>query len=373
MMIALEDGLVRLDERIATGKSFPYAYGRPISDSHAYASLTPTEIIAASSNIGMSKVILRGFEKHPGKFNDRLREIGMLDSLHLGIAGENLPYIPELGEKNWDRISLTRISYGYATRIPPIYTLALYNAMANGGQFVRPRLVKELWRNGVCDSVFPVSYVRERVCRPEVAAHMRDMLKAVVWDDHGTGRALQNNFVSISGKTGTAYDIVNGSYDTRRKRMAFCGFFPSDRPQYSCIVLMSRPNCGAARSSGKVVMNTALKMYARGMLGNVSDFRNESDNRNTRATLFSVPDDVAQELKAGVGVSSVARMPYKQQSGNGVPSVVGMGLREAVSVLERAGLNVSGYEGAGYVCRQSIAAGTKYNKGDKIKLQLKNL
>ena len=371
MMIALEDKIVRPEEKIATGKSFSYAGGRPISDSHAYTALTPKEVVEVSSNIGMAKITLRGFEKEPWKFRERLADIGMFDPIDLGIYGERLPSIPELGDKNWDRINLTRICYGYATRIPPIYTLMFYNAFANDGKLVRPRLVKELWQNELCDTVFPVSYVRERICSPEVAAEIRDMLKSVVWGDHGTARSLRNNFVPIAGKTGTAYDIVNGQYDYRKKRLAFCGFFPSDKPKYSCVVLMSHANKGAAYSSGMVLMNTALKMYARGMLGNVSDYRNEPDNNATPATFYATTDGSADNLKKAIGIQKTRKMQSKQAE-NGVPSVLGMGLREAVLTLEKAGINVTGFEGCGYVYSQSVAPGTKYEKGETITLKLKD-
>ena len=368
MLIALEDNIVGINDYIPTGKSFAYGGGRAISDSHAYAGLAVKDIVPASSNIGMAKVILRGFERNPEKFRQRLKEIGMFDKLKLGIYGESTPYIPVLTDSN--RVDLTRVSYGYATRIPPIYTLAFYNAIANGGKFIRPRLVKELWKDGLCDTVFPISYVRERICRPEVAAQLREMLKAVVWDKKGTAKALRNNFVSISGKTGTAYDIVDGHYDSSKKRLAFCGFFPSDAPKYSCIVLMSHANVGAALSSGTVLMNTALRMYARGMLGNVSDYRTESDNRNTPITFTAVEKSTATSLKSELGISGVRKL-RRHNTRNGVPSVIGMGVRDALATLEEAGLNVSGLYGSGYVCAQSLAPGSKYYKGEKITLQLK--
>ena len=371
MMIALEDKVVGPNEQIPTGKSFVYG-GRSISDAHAYSALTPKEIVEVSSNIGMAKVTLRGFEKEPHKFCERLADIGMFDTIGLGIYGERLPFIPDLKNiSGGARVDLTRVSYGYTTRIPPIYTLMFYNAFANGGKLVRPRLVKELWKNELCDTVFPVTYIRERICSPEVAAEIRDMLKSVVWGEHGTARSLRNNFVPISGKTGTAYDIVNGKYDYRKKRLAFCGFFPSDAPKYSCIVLMSHANKGAAYSSGMVLMNTALKMYARGMLGNVSDFRKEADNKNTAATFYAIDKSASDDLKKELGLQSVRKFT-PQTAKNGVPSVIGMGLREAVSTLEKAGLNVSRFEGHGYVYSQSIAPGTDYKKGTTITLKLKD-
>ena len=375
MMIALEDNLVGLNEHIATGKSFAYGQGRPISDSHAYNSLTPAEIIAVSSNIGMSKIILRGFEKHPGNFIKRLESIGLQEPLHIGIAGECIPRIDPLGDNNWGRIDLTRTSYGYRSAIPPIYTLAIYNAIANDGRFVRPRLVKELWHNGVRDSVFPVSYVRNRICRPQVAKDMREMLREVVTNPHGTGRTLRNNFVSIAGKTGTAYDydVKKKTYDTSKKRLAFCGFFPAEAPKYSCIVVMYKANCGAARSSGSVLLNTALKMYARGMLGNVSDYRKEADNRNTPPTLYAMTDNEAQTIKGALGITASRRLKSGGKSrGNTIPSVIGMGLRDAINLLETKGIDVAHFKGDGYVYAQQPAAGTPYRKGTEITLYLKN-
>lgn len=371
MMIALEDKVVSPNEKIATGRSFPYRGGKPISDSHAYTALTPAEIIAASSNIGMSKITIRGFEDNPGRFYSRMKQIGMLDPLNIGIAGETVPRIDSLGNKNWDCIDLTRTSYGYRTQIPPIYTLAMYNAMANDGKFVRPRLVKELWKNEMCDSVIPVSYVRDRVCSPENAKLLCEMLKGVVWSDKGTGKALRNNFVKIAGKTGTCYmvDEKTGKY-TNHKRMAFCGFFPADNPKYSCMVLIAHPiNAGAARSSGMVLMNTALKMYARGMLDNISDYRKEEKPERTFATLYNINQDTRKELQATLkDANEVIR---HRRTDKGVPSVIGMGSRDAIRILEKAGLNVKKIEGEGYVCAQSLQPGTDYKRGSNISLQLK--
>ncbi len=371
MMIALEDKVVNPNEKIATGRSFPYRGGNPITDAHAHTALTPLEIIAASSNIGMSKITIRGFEDNPGRFYTRMKEIGMLDRLNIGIAGETVPRIDSLGNRNWDLIDLTRTSYGYRTQIPPIYTLAMYNAMANGGKFVRPRLVKELWKNDVCDSVIPVSYVREHVCSPETAKLMCEMLKAVVWSNIGTGKSLRNNFVKIAGKTGTCYmvDEETGKY-TNKKRMAFCGFFPADNPKYTCMVLIAHPiNAGAARSSGMVLMNTALKMYARGMLDNISDYRQEENPEHTYATLYNVSPQTRRELQATLkDAKAVIR---HQTTDKGVPSVIGMGSRDAIRTLEKAGLNVRKIEGEGYVYAQSLQPGTAYKRGSNISLQLK--
>lgn len=146
---------------------------------------------------------------------------------------------------------------------------------------------------------------------------------------------MRNNFVKIAGKTGTCYmvDEKTGKY-TNHKRMAFCGFFPADNPKYSCMVLIAHPiNAGAARSSGMVLMNTALKMYARGMLDNISDYRKEEKPERTFATLYNINQDTRKELQATLkDANEVIR---HRRTDKGVPSVIGMGSRDAIRILEK--------------------------------------
>ena len=258
MMIAVEDGLVRnMDSVITIGHNFPYAGGRPITDSHYNATLKVREVLEQSSNIGMARIITNFYGNNPGAFYTRLKRLGFLDPMNTGIAGERVPRIDSVPSNRGGQISLSRMCYGYSTEIPPLSTLAIYNAIANDGRYVRPRLYQSLVRDGV-DSVLPVTYIREQACSPKTAAIMREMLKAVVWGEHGTGRRLKDKRVPIAGKTGTCYMIENGSYNTSKKRLAFCGFFPADNPMYSCIVLTANPKrneFGAGGTSGTVLKN----------------------------------------------------------------------------------------------------------------------
>lgn len=371
MMIALEDGIVsNIDSVMVTGRTFAYAGGRPITDSHGAASMPVRRVIEASSNVGMSKIILRRYERDPGKFYSRLKEMGFFDPLHTGIAGEEIPDIDSLGTKNWDRIALTRMCYGYSTRIPPMSTLAIYNAIANGGKYVRPRLAKELLVDGVPDSVIPVSYIRDRVCSETNAAKLRQMLYDVVWGEYGTGKVLRDDKVAIAGKTGTCFTIQNGQYSTQ-KRLAFCGFFPYDSPKYSCVVLMLGANRGAARSSGMVLKNVALKMYSRGLLGNVSDYRAEAKPDKRAGVIYASKSSKNSDLvKNEFNLGKMKNFREPKIPSKGVPGVVGLGLKDAINVLESKGLNVK-FNGNGYVYSQSLASGAQYKKGDIITLTLK--
>lgn len=371
MMIALEDGLVsNLEEVIPIGKSWAYAGGRPITDSHYNGSLRVREVIEQSSNIGMARIITRGYDKNPKGFVERLRSIGFLDQMNTGIAGERTPRF----NPNPARIDLSRMCYGYASQIPPIYTLSVYNAMANGGRYVRPRLVKGLHTENF-DSIMPVTYIRDRICSEENARKMRYMLKQVVWGDHGTGRSLKNDKVALAGKTGTCYSVdpVTRQYNTARKRLAFCGFFPADDPKYSCFVLTFYPKrnmFGAASTSGQVMKNIAVKMYSRGLLGNSSDFT-EGATGLSRAQLYgSVKPGRHKSIRRAAGIKSESHpaVPRTMPAGT-VPSVLGLGLREAVVALEKEGYDVR-FNGTGYVKQQVPSEGTPYPKGKVVELAL---
>lgn len=372
MMMALEDGIVSdLDATIATGHSFAYAHARPITDSHGMASMRIRDVIAYSSNIGMAKIILRRYESQPGMFHHRLREMGFFDPLNIGISGETVPVVDSVGNKNWDRVKLSRMAYGYSTLIPPICTLAMYNAIANGGRYVRPRLVQRYMREGEPDSIVPLTYIRDQVCTPGNARKLAEMLRNVV--EYGTGKSLRNDQVAIAGKTGTCYVTEVGRGYSSKKRLSFCGFFPYENPKYSCIVVMEGANCGAARSSGTVLKNVALKLYSLGMLNNISDFHASEQKSTTRPTFFATAADRSNNSKlvANAGIKELKRFRSPRNVTDGeVPEVIGLGAREAISRLEAAGLKVK-LHGYGYVARQSVRAGTKAEKGTLVELTLR--
>lgn len=370
MMIALEDGLVdNLEEVIPIGQSWAYAGGRPITDSHYNGSLRVREVIEQSSNIGMARIITRGYDKNPKGFVERLRSIGFLEPMHTGIAGETTPYFnPEPA-----RIDLSRMCYGYASQIPPIYTLSIYNAIANDGKYVRPRLVSRL-TSETTDTVLPVSYIGSgTACSPKNASLLRMMLTNVVWGEHGTGKLLRNDKVRIAGKTGTCYIIENRGYNTSKKRLAFCGFFPADNPKYSCIVLTCHPRqnaFGAASTSGTVLKNIALKMYSRGMLDNNPELRPDPEQPQQPPVMFASTHQRVDYLRQGFNIGHVKHFAPAKASRT-VPSLKGCSLRDAINHMESLGIDVT-FSGSGYVTSQSIPPGTTPAAGARIHLTLNN-
>lgn len=379
MLIALEDGIVpNLNEVIPLGNKWYYYGKKAIMDSHFNASLRVNEILEQSSNIGMAKIITRRYGPNPSKFYERVRSLGFLEPMNSGIAGELTPYFPKLPDTDLGRQRLSRQSYGYCTEISPLYTASIYNAIANDGVYVRPRLVRGLIGNKL-DTIFPVTNIRDRICSVKNARILRDMLSKVVWGSHGTARRfVQSPLVRIIGKTGTAnINQAKIGYTHGVNRLAFCGIFPEEKPRYTCMVLISHPRAnamGAASNSGMVVRKVAEALYSRGML-DYDDSLEKGDRNNTPVpTLYASTDpgrnSRVQQTLGFSGRKTVMASPA-QQKADAVPSVLGLGLREALRVLESAGFSVS-VTGTGCVTGQMPAPGTASHKGQNIHLTLRN-
>ncbi|MDE6359305.1 MAG: transpeptidase family protein [Duncaniella sp.] len=372
MMIAVEDGVITdFDEMLPTGSGWAYAGGRPITDAHYSAAIRAGDVLEQSSNIGMARIMTRKYDEHPGGFYSRLKELGFLDPMNTGIAGEVPPRIDSVAADRGGRIALSRQCYGYATEIPPLYTLAIYNAIANDGVFVKPRLVKEL--RGTIDSVLPPAYMGNgKACSPKTAKILREMLTNVVWGEHGTGRFLRNGVVRIAGKTGTCYMIENGAYNTSKKRLAFCGFFPAESPKYSCMVLTCHPTknfFGAATTSVQVLRNIAMKLYSRGLLGNSSEYASSMSSSDGPTFYATRGEDPFKKLRGPLAIPKGKNIKSPSAVRSGVPDVRGLSVREAVVTLESAGYNVK-FTGSGFVHTQSPSPGTLAGRGAVINLAL---
>ncbi len=374
-MIAFEDGLVKSVNDMIDCSPF-----QRTSDPHAPSVKTMKQVIEMSSNTGIARVIFRGYANDPASFHDRLSSIGFFEKMHSGIAGECIPRIRKLLPKDSRgnnitmtarHLDLARQSYGYNTEIPPIYTLSVYNAIANGGRYVRPHLVRSLISEDGRDSLLPIQYIREHVCSEETARKVKECLREVVWGEHGTAKAVRDDRVEVVGKTGTAYPVEKGSYNQAKRRYAFAGFFPYENPKYSCMALVLGPSgTSANRTSGQVVKNMAVKMFSRGMLNNASTF--------TASRAASVPVMMAShkyspsDLTTSLGINRARKVKENAAHpvAGKVPNVVGYDAPTAVKILERCGLNVQ-LKGSGRVVSQSIPKGSDVTPGAKITLGLR--
>ena len=281
------------------------------------------------------------------------------------------------------------MSFGYETQIPPIYTLAFYNAIANNGKMIRPIFTKEIMHNGKTVQSFSTEVIRESICSERTLNIIKDMLLGVV--EKGTGKAVRSDFVRIAGKTGTAQIASGGVYRQAGHQVAFCGYFPADAPKYSCIVVIRQPRIGypsGGTMSGGVVKAIAEKVYASHMSFDIRDMERDSlavtmprPKAGDRVALDEVLDKldidmntdeaasrwVTASIDDSLQVVKLKDIPVREGL---VPNVVGMGAKDAVYLLESAGLRAS-LNGLGRVASQSVSPGAKVSKGQTVSLTLK--
>lgn len=376
LMIAFEDGLVKSVNDVVSCAPF-----QRTTDNHAPAVKTMKQVIGLSSNTGIARVIFRGYENNPAGFRDRLESIGFFEPMRTGIAGEQVPRIAKLLPRNSKgqnitltsrHLDLARQAYGYNTEIPPLYTLSVYNAIANGGRYVRPHLVRALIDEDGNDSILPISYIRDRICSEETARKVRECIKEVVWGESCTARKVRDDRVCVAGKTGTAFPVERGAYDKSKRRFAFAGFFPYEHPLYSCMALVLAPAGGsAAGTSGQVVKNMAVKMYSRGMLENASTFTGQRKSSTPLLTASEKAD--SHEIASALGITQARKVKTASSATHknpAVPDVRGFDAPTAVKILENHGLNVR-VAGSGRVVSQSLPAGTRLSPGNVITIHLK--
>jgi Cell division protein FtsI/penicillin-binding protein 2 len=393
MMVALEDGICQPSDTIDVGNGI-YMYGSARMTDHnmnsgGYGRISAEQAIWYSSNIGVAKIILKGYEQNPTKFVEGLYKLGLNIPLDLEIPGSGRAKIrmPNDTLNYWSRTTLPWMSFGYETQIPPIYTLTFFNAIANGGKMVRPMFTKEIINNGKVEKKFSPTVLKSSICSNNTLKIIQDMLLGVV--EKGTGRAVHSDAISIAGKTGTAQIASGGVYRTSGHQVTFCGYFPAENPIYSCIVVIRRPRIGYASGgamSGVVVKNIAERIHATSMPVNIKDVEPDST-----AVLLPQPksgslaslEQTLGALKINFDTDSV-KTDWVAISKNNkdvnlkdiniidglVPNTIGMGAKDAVFIMESAGLRVN-ISGTGRVVSQSITPGARITRGQYVSLTLK--
>lgn len=247
LMAALDDGLIHMSDRQAVyAKGWDYL--NPSShhtDSHPVdATYDVRQALAISSNIALAKYITQAYEGSAEKFVNKLQKMGIRDSFYCEIPGAALPHIVVPN----DPYTISKMSYGYSVELTPMQVAMIYNAIANGGKMMRPMLVREIQQEGIAITRWEPQVLKEHICKPQTIQDIKQGLHAVVWDNEfGTasqewGRPMaQSELVHIAGKTGTVQLFKDGKYDRTRHRYSFCGFFPEENPQYTCICIIDNP------------------------------------------------------------------------------------------------------------------------------------
>lgn len=402
-MVALDDGKIDTTTTVDTGCGIMEMYGSKMRDHNwhrgGYGVLTVPKVLQVSSNIGVSYLIDRAYKDNPTVFVDGLHRVGIAENLHLPFPEYMAPQVryPKKDRyghwSNWSHTALPWMSIGYETHVPPISVCTFYNAIANGGKMVRPRFVTRIEHAGETVEEFPVEVLKSQICKPATLGKIQTILRQVV--SIGLGKTAGSEHFDVSGKTGTAQKASGGGYKngTVNYLLSFCGYFPSDKPRYTCIVCIHKAGLPASGGlmSGQVFHDIAEGIMAKRLKYNVKLSSDPTSvyvpdvkagnvaaagqvlsdlgmrPQNMTATTPATTPVWGQVRNTGRRRQQIVRTPVMPRGQ--MPDVIGMGARDAVYLIESRGARVV-LQGTGRVSQQSKAPGTRLHKGERVTLTL---
>lgn len=355
LMTLLEDKKVDTSAIFDTHEGIITYSGKAVRDSHkgGYGKISLARGFEVSSNTVMVQAVYNNYKNNPSQFVNHLNAYGLNKPLGLSIKGEGKPFVPQPNDKNWSNISLPWMAFGYGVSITPLQTLAFYNSVANNGEMVKPQFVSEIKEWNKTIKKFDKEVINPKICSQETILKLKAIMLDVV--KKGTGSKLYSKEFSMAGKTGTAQ--VNYAKDGGADKYyasSFVGYFPADKPKYSCIVVVHKPstvnnNYYGADVAGPVFKRIAQKIFTDTPSTNeIKNLDRKIQKQETNYDAYFVKAQINKEL---------------------IPDVKGMSGMDAVALLENLGLRVKAI-GVGKVRKQSLQAGQSIVKNTTILLEL---
>jgi len=355
MMILLDDKKIDTSAVFDSHGGVIKYSGRSVRDSHkgGYGKISLARGFEVSSNTVMVQAVYNNYKNNPSQFVNHVNSYGLNKTLGLPIKGEGKPFVPQPSDKNWSNISLPWMAFGYGVSITPLQTLTFYNAVANNGVMVKPQFVSEIkeWNRTI--KKYGTEVMNPQICSKETILKLHAVLENVV--KRGTGAKLYSKDFSMAGKTGTAqvnYSKNGGS--EKYYASTFVGYFPAEKPKYSCIVVVHKPSTANNNYYGADVSGPVFKRIAQKIFTDAPS-TNEIKNINRR-----IP-------KQENDYDTYYTKSQKKQSS--VPNVKGMSGMDAVALFGNLGVKVKTI-GIGKVKKQSIQAGESLDKNATIILEL---
>lgn len=364
---------------------------RTMRDSHlGLGMLSIRDAFAHSSNAAMAKLAYQHYYKEPQKFIDQLKKLHLHERTGIDIAGERRPLVKSPSSKSWSATTLPWMATGYEVLVSPLHTAMVYNAVANNGRMMRPYLISAVREYGKDVQTFKPQAIVEAIGDSSTVRQLQACTREVAIS--GTAKHIQGPYYPIAGKTGTAQVADKGiKYSDGVYQGSFVGYFPADKPRYTvAVVIRTKPHSGAyygGTIAAPVFRMVADRIFAHnkgswdGPLDSISKLKKAPmyAKQATSASYGVLLGALGKKYEGGqdayikqLTTDTVKKTMHLKQANayvGMVPDVSGMGLKDAVYLLEKQGLNVQ-VQGRGKVQLQSIAPGTKANKGQTIILQL---
>jgi cell division protein FtsI (penicillin-binding protein 3) len=392
MLALMEDGVDNPDTVVQLNYGQRQFSDRIMHDSeeHGLASATMQHCFEISSNVGCAVLANNRYNTDTGRklWIKRLKQFGLHKPTGIDLIGEAKPELkdPVIDKTKWYGTTIPWMAHGYEMMMTPLQILNFYNSVANDGKMMRPYLVSEIRKGEETKKKFSPVVVNAQIAKPENIAKAKRMMEGVIYNAKGTGKSLRSESVTLAGKTGTAKTNYANLGASPKYNGSFCGYFPTNDPMYTMIVIIYEPSNGVfygGYTAGPVFKAVAEKVYAL----KTKQVRTLDDSvaiaSNLPGAAYGYGKDFDQifsflDFKTS-GKSSSSWVITSMKSGemeianrkmkkDAIPDVRGMGARDAVYALERAGLKVK-VKGAGRVRSQSIPSGSAAN-GRTITIEL---
>jgi len=392
LLSLLNDKYITINSMVnAEGGAITFG-NRTMKDSHLGMGVVPVkEAFAHSSNVSMAKLAYTYYGSNPEKYVAHLQALHLDKRTGIDLIGERPPVVKTTASKSWSATTLPWMATGYEVQVTPLHTCMVYNAVANNGRMMRPYLVSAIREYGKNDRTIEPQVVVERIADSSTIAQAKECMRAVVTE--GTATNIASPFYEISGKTGTAQVADKGiKYSDGVYQGSFVGFFPSEKPKYTiAVVIRTKPH--SSSYYGGTIAAPVFRMIADGVFaydigswnGPLDSLAKAGDKKiparvatiSSYATLFNVlnrkvnmPATWENSLMQVVTDSNKRTAMVTTPVYKGImPNVTGMGLKDAIYILETQGMQVHVY-GKGKVQSQSVAPGVRITKGQNIILQL---
>jgi len=396
LLSLLEDKDVKLTDHVNLDNGQWNINRRTVYDAEKHPGeqdVTVQKAFELSSNVGMAKLVVSHYAKDPEEFIDRLKKLHLNQVTGVDLAGETQPIVKSPKSKTWSATTLPWMAFGYEVLVSPLQTLTLYNAIANDGKMVKPYLVDNIQSGGRVEKQNHPTVLSEKICSDKTLRDLKSCVEGVCIE--GTAKnVFKNSFYKVAGKTGTAL-VANGSrgYADHIYQSSFVGYFPADHPQYTCIVVIKNKPFAkkflGASVAGPVFKEVSDKLMSletnqdKVMMAAINETMRKKDSSQY------IYSGNVQDMKQ---VMQSLRVTYNDSTGKSdwgkmysynyqpvlnekpidkklVPDVKGMGLRDALALLEERNIKVQ-TRGIGKVKQQSIQPGTVLTKNETLTLEL---
>ncbi len=394
LLSLLEDKLMNINDMVDCEGGRKNFYGLWIRDSHlGTGTISLKEAFARSSNVAFAKLANQYYHEQPSRFVNHIHKL-RLDTL-TGVdivASSAKPLIKKPSNRSWANTTIPFMAHGYEELVTPLHMLMVYNAVANNGRMMRPYLVNSVMDYGVEVKRVEPQVLEERICSDETLRQLKECMLEVVNSPHGTAHKIKDSGYQIAGKTGTAVTALdNRGYNKGNKiyQASFIGYFPAEQPKYTIAVVIQNSRESklvyGADVSGSVFKEISDRIYGRYLSTTTLPVQSAPDS--SVVGYYGVKNEVND-------IFSWMKMPRMDSAGGSawqyltvrgsqakitaattgsreteMPGVIGMGLKDAIALLEARGAKVI-VTGRGRVLSQVPAAGSSYKKGQQVSLLL---